>query len=88
MVIVETRINASVLYLCFQIFRAAKCVHVRRVEDGAADSEVDVGSPEIAFQNSRDRTRKTAVSGGIFRVVRRSAQGHPRRVGDRRGIPG
>src|SRR5258708_37747681 len=65
MVIVETCINASVLYLCFKIFRAAECVRVRRVEDCTAHSEVYPGSLEIAFQDSRNRARKTPVSGFI-----------------------
>src|SRR6266481_2056945 len=86
MVIVETCINSSVLYLCFKIFRAAECVRVRRVEDCTAHSEVHLRSLEIAFQDSRNRTRKTPVSGGIFRVIRSGAKGHPRRVGNSAGI--
>jgi len=50
MVIVEACINTRVPYLLFKIFRAVKRVHVRRVENCAADSEVHARSPEIAFQ--------------------------------------
>ena len=49
MVIVESCVNASVLYLFFKVFRAVECVHVRRVKDGAADSEVHVRSRKIAL---------------------------------------
>src|ERR1700756_1152398 len=86
LVIVETRINASALYLLFKIFHAIECVHVRRVEDGTADREVHVGSPEIALQNSRNRARQTPASGGVFQVIRGNAKGHPRRVGNSGGI--
>src|SRR6266851_2112052 len=83
MVIVEACVNASIPYLLFKIFSAVECVRVRWVEDGTADSEVHVGSPEIAFQNTRDRARNTSVSGGIFRVIRGGAKGHPGWVGNR-----
>ena len=45
MVIVETRKNPSILNLFFKVFRAVECVHVRRVEDGTADREVQLGVP-------------------------------------------
>ena len=87
MVIVETRINASVLHLFFEVFRAIECVDMRGVEDGAADSEVQVGSLEIAFQDTRHRARKTPVSREVFRVIWCDAKGHPRRVRNRVRIP-
>src|SRR5260370_41218227 len=88
MVIVEACVNASIPYLLFKIFSAVECVRVRWVEDGTADSEVHVGSPEIAFQNTRDRARNTSVSGGIFRGIRGVAKRHPRWVGKRGTISG
>src|SRR5213594_1629332 len=86
MVIVETCINASVPYLFFKIFRAVECVHMRRVEDCAADSEVHVRSPEIAFQDTRDRARNAPVGSWVFRMIGGGAKGYPRRVGNRGGI--
>src|SRR5260370_35217976 len=87
MVIVESCINSSIPYLLFEILRAVERVHVRRVEDGAADSEVHIRSPEITFQDSGDRTGDTSVSGWIFRMIWSGAERHPRRVGNRGGIP-
>src|SRR5216684_7331736 len=65
---------------------AVECVDMRRAEDCAADSEVHVRSPEVALQDSRDRTRKTRLAGRIFRMIGGGAQRHPRRVGNRGGI--
>src|SRR5437899_3505323 len=86
MVIVEPCINARIPYLLFKIFRAVECVNARRVEHGTANSEVHIRSPEIAFQDFRDRTGKTPVSGGVFRVIWSDAQGRPRRIGNRGGV--
>src|SRR6266403_1031956 len=87
MVIVEAGINASIPHLLFKVLGTAESVNVGWVKYCAADSEIHMRSPEIAFQDFRDRARKTTVSGGVFRVIRGDAKGHPRRVGNRGGIP-
>src|SRR6266852_2895501 len=87
MVIVETCIDAGVLHLFFKVFRAVESVNVRWIEDCAANREVHVRSPEVAFQDSRDRTGKARVTSRIFRMIGGGAQGRPGRVGNRGGIP-
>ena len=87
MVIVEPCINARGSYFFFKVFRAVERVCMGRAKDGAADGKGHVGSPEIAFQDFRYRARKTPVSRWVFRVIRRSAEWHPCRVGNRGGIP-
>ncbi len=66
MVIVKASIYACVLDLFFKIFHAVESMHVRGIEDRAADGEVHVRGSEIAHQDSRDCARKTPVAGWIF----------------------